>query len=126
MAGHVEVSPEGGVMCRQRHVGAFSKPLNLRDFPFDKHVFQLHFVAPWHQSNQIRFVPDPRFVAGGLKHAAGIANGIFLLDWKILGLATRDLPYTLIAGYDTPGYAFSSWPKGSLDTTSGRSSCRSF
>ena len=106
MPEEVEVSPQGTVIYRQRYVGPFSQPLNLRDFPFDTHAFQLHLVAPGYTRNEIRFVPDARYVAGGLEHAAGIAKNISLPDWKIRGFLTKDLPYTVIPGYDTVGYAF--------------------
>lgn len=106
MPEEVEVSPDGTVTYRQRYVGPFSQPLNLLDFPFDTHVFQLHLVAVGYMSDQVRFVPDPRFIAGGLKYAAGIAKNISLPDWKIIGFETKELPYTIIPGYDTPGYVF--------------------
>jgi len=51
-------------------------------------------------------VPDPRFIASGLNYAAGIDKGISLPDWKITGFETKELPYTVIPGYDSPGYAF--------------------
>jgi len=106
MAEEVDVSPAGTVIYRQRYVGPFSQPLDLRDFPFDTHVFQLHLVAPGYLGNQIHFVPDPRFVAGGLEYAAGIAKGISLPDWKVLGFSTRELPYVVIPGYGSAGYVF--------------------
>jgi len=106
MPEEVEVSPEGTVTYRQRYVGPFSQPLNLLEFPFDTHVFQLHLVAVGYTTDQISFVPDPRFIASGLNYAAGIDKGISLPDWKITGFETKELPYTVIPGYDSPGYAF--------------------
>jgi len=105
MPEEAEVSPDGTVIYRQRYVGPFSQPLNLHDFPFDTHVFQLHFVAVGYMPDEVRFVPDPRLVAGGLKYGAGIANNISLPDWKIIGFETKPLPYTTVPGYDTAGYA---------------------
>jgi hypothetical protein len=105
MPEEAEISPDGTVTYRQRYVGPFSQPLDLHDFPFDTHIFQLHLVAAGYMTDQVRFVPDPRFIAGGLKYAAGIANDISLPDWKIIGFETKELPYTIIPGYDSPGYA---------------------
>lgn len=104
MPEEAEVSPDGTVMYRQRYVGPFSQPLKLGDFPFDTHVFQLHLVAVGYTTNEIRFIPDPRLVAVGSKYAAGIAKNISLPDWKIIGLETKQLPYTIVPGYDTAGY----------------------
>jgi len=106
MPEEAEVSPDGTVTYRQRYVGPFSQPLNLHDFPFDTHVFQLHLVAVGHSTEQLHFVPDPRFVANDLQYAAGIAKNISLPDWEIIGFETKELPYTVIPGYDTAGYAF--------------------
>jgi hypothetical protein len=104
MPEEAEVSPDGTVMYRQRYVGPFSQPLNLRDFPFDTHVFQLHLVAIGYTTNEISFIPDPRLVAVGSKYAAGIAKDISLPDWKIIGFETKQLPYIVVPGYDTAGY----------------------
>jgi hypothetical protein len=106
MPEEAEVSPDGTVTYRQRYVGPFSQPLNLQNFPFDRHVFQLHLVAVGHSTDQIRFVPDPKFIAGGLKHAAGIAKNISLPDWKINGFETKQLSYAAIPGFDNAGYVF--------------------
>jgi len=101
-----EVSPDGTVIYRQRYVGPFSQPLKLQDFPFDSHVFRLHLVSPGYTKEEIRFIPDQRWIDGGLKHAAGIAGEISLPDWKILSFETKALPYSLVRGYETVGYAF--------------------
>lgn len=41
----VQVSPDGEVVCRQRIWGQFSQPLDLSDFPFDRHRFTIQLVA---------------------------------------------------------------------------------
>ena len=106
MPDEAEVSPDGTVTCRQRYIGPFSQPLNLHDFPFDTHVFQLHLVSPGFMDDQIRFVPDQKSITRGLKYAAGIAKNISLPDWEIIGVETKELPYTVLPGYDVAGYAF--------------------
>ena len=35
----VEVDPNGAVTYRQRYVGAFTRPLRLQSFPFDRQTF---------------------------------------------------------------------------------------
>lgn len=106
MPEEAEVSPDGTVIYRQRYIGPFSQPLNLQDFPFDTHVFQVHLVSPGYLTDQLRFVPDQRFIRGGLKYAAGIARNISLPDWKIMGFETKELAYTAFPGYDSAGYVF--------------------
>ena len=100
-----EVSPDGTVTYRQRYVGPFSQPLNLRDFPFDAHVFRLHLVSPGYTKDQVHFVPEQTFIDRGLKHAAGIAGDISLPDWKMLGYETKELPYVILPSLETSGYA---------------------
>ncbi len=106
MPEEVEVSPDGTVTYRQRYVGPFSQPLNLHDFPLDTHVFQLHLVAPVYTTDQILFVTDQKFLDIGLEYGAGIAQNISLPDWEITEFETKELPYTIIPGYDVAGYAF--------------------
>lgn len=101
----VEVTPDGTVTYRQRYVGPFSQPMRLRDFPFDTHVFRLHLVSPGRTREEIRFVPNPRYVAGGLRDAAGIAGDISLPDWRIVRYEAKELPYALVPGYEAAGYA---------------------
>jgi hypothetical protein len=106
MPEEAEVSPDGTVTYRQRYIGPFSQPLNLQDFPFDTHVFQVHLVPAGYLTDQIRFVPDQRFISDGLKYAAGIARDISLPDWEITGFKTEELPYPAVPGYNFAGYVF--------------------
>src|SRR5260370_5209583 len=102
----VEVEPDGRVTYRQRYAGAFSQPLRLRSFPFDRQTFRLQFVALRYRSNQVQFVPDQDWIANGLKQAGGIATSITLPDWTIENWNTKSLSYALAPGVDNSGYAF--------------------
>src|ERR1700730_1316878 len=41
----VEVETDGRVICRQRYAGAFTQPLRLQSFPFDRQTFCFELVA---------------------------------------------------------------------------------
>ena len=79
----VEVEPDGRVTYRQRYAGAFTQPLRLRSFPFDRQTFRLQFVAVRYRLNEVQFVPDEDWIDNGLKQAGGIAPSITLPDWTI-------------------------------------------
>jgi len=90
----VEVSGDGIVTYRQRFVGPFSQPLDLRDFPFDKQKFQLHFVAVGNKESEVKFIPNKQLTAIGIKDACGIAKNISLPDWTIKSCQAKRLPYS--------------------------------
>jgi hypothetical protein len=102
----VEVEPNGRVTYRQRYAGAFSQPLRLRSFPFDRQTFQLQFVAVRYRANEVQFVPDEDWLDNGLKQAAGIAPSTTLPDWTIESWNAKSLNYGLAPGFEYSGYAF--------------------
>src|SRR5437660_1766502 len=102
----VEVEPDGRVTYRQRYAGAFSQPLRLRSFPFDRQTFRLQFVAVRYRPNEVQFVPDQDWIDNGLKQAGGIAPSITLPDWTIENWNTKSLSYALAPGFEYSGYAF--------------------
>ena len=102
----VEVEPDGRVTYRQRYAGAFSQPLRLRSFPFDRQTFRLQFVAVRYRANEVQFVPDQDWIDNGLKQAGGIATSIALPDWTIESWNTKSLSYALAPGFEYSGYAF--------------------
>src|SRR6266436_2175274 len=102
----VEVEPDGRVTYRQRYAGAFSQPLRLRSFPFDRQTFRLQFVAVRYRINEVQFVPDQDWIDNGLKQAGGIAPSITLPDWTIESWNTTPLSYALAPGFEYSGYAF--------------------
>jgi hypothetical protein len=103
---YVEVEPDGTVNYRQRYAGAFTQPLRLRSFPFDRQTFRLQFVAVRYRPNEVQFVPDQEWVDNGLKQAEGIAPSITLPDWTIENRNTKSLSYALAPGLEYSGYAF--------------------
>ena len=102
----VEVEPHGKVIYRQRYAGAFTQPLRLRSFPFDRQIFRIQFVAVRYRANEIMFVPDQDWIDNGLKQGAGIAPSITLPDWTIEKWNTRSLAYVMAPGFEYSGYAF--------------------
>src|SRR5438477_8184571 len=72
----VEVEPDGTVNYRQRYAGAFTQPLRLQSFPFDRQTFRVQLVAVRYQSNEVMFVPDQVWIQDGLKGAGGISPSV--------------------------------------------------
>src|SRR5258707_1548094 len=101
-----EVEPDGRVIYRQRYAGAFTQPLRLRSFPFDRQTFRLQFVAVRYRPNEVQFVPDQDWIDNGLKQAGGMAPSITLPDWTIENWNTKSLSYALAPGFEYSGYAF--------------------
>lgn len=71
----VEITPSGGVIYRQRIWGSFSQPLDLRNFPFDRQVFEIQLAAVGYTPEQVGFVVDPH---------SGISQRFSLPDWNIV------------------------------------------
>lgn len=74
----VEVAPDGAVVYRQRVWGSFSQPLELQDFPFDRHVFKIQLASFGYTPGEVELVLDPDSVSG-------IAQHLSVADWEILG-----------------------------------------
>jgi Neurotransmitter-gated ion-channel ligand binding domain len=102
----VEVEPDGTLIYRQRYAGAFTQPLRLQSFPFDRQTFRIQLVAVRYRPNELKFVPDQAWIREGLRQASGIASSITLPDWTIEKWDARTLPYTLAPGLEFSGYAF--------------------
>ena len=102
----VEVEPDGTVNYRQRYAGAFTQPLRLQSFPFDRQTFRIQLVAVRYRPNEVKFVPDQAWIREGLRQASGIASSITLPDWTVEKWDARTLPYTLAPGLEFSGYAF--------------------
>ncbi len=102
----VEVDPDGTVNYRQRYAGAFTQPLRLRSFPFDRQTFHIQLLAIRYRPDEVMFVPDQTWINNGLKQAGGIAPSMTLPDWTIEKWETRPLTYALAPGYEYSSYAF--------------------
>ncbi len=106
MPDSVEVDPDGMATYRQLYVGAFTQPLRLQSFPFDRQTFRVQLVAVRYQSNEVTFVPDQVWIQAGLKEAGGIAPSVTLPDWTIEKWELKPLLYALTPGQQYSSYAF--------------------
>ena len=106
MPDSVEVEPDGTVTYRQRYVGAFTQPLRLQSFPFDRQTFRVQLVAVRYQSNEVMFVPDQVWIQDGLKGAGGISPSVTLPDWTIEKWELKPIVYALAPRHQYSGYAF--------------------
>ena len=106
MPDSVEVDPDGMVTYRQRYVGAFTQPLRLQSFPFDRQTFRVQLVAVRYQSNEVMFVPDQVWIRDGLKEAGGISPSVTLPDWTIEKWELKPLVYALAPHHQYSSYAF--------------------
>ncbi|HJW37272.1 MAG TPA: hypothetical protein VJ420_01470 [Candidatus Udaeobacter sp.] len=102
----VEVEPDGTVTHRQLYVGAFTQPLRLQSFPFDRQTFRVQLVAVRYQSNEVMFVPDQVWIRDGLKGAGGISPSVTLPDWTIEKWELKPLVYALAPRHQYSSYAF--------------------
>jgi len=94
------------VNYRQRYAGAFTQPLRLQSFPFDRQTFRVQLVAVRYRSNEVKFVPDQDWIRNGLKQGGGIAPSITLPDWTVEKWETKSLGYALAPGFEYSGYVF--------------------
>ncbi len=106
MPDSVEVDPDGTVTSRQRYAGAFTQPLRLQSFPFDRQTFRVQLVAVRYQSNEVMFVPDQVWIQDGLKGAGGISPSVTLPDWTIENWELKPLVYALAPRHQYSSYAF--------------------
>jgi hypothetical protein len=102
----VEVDPDGTVTYRQRYAGAFTQPLRLQSFPFDRQTFRVQLVAVRYQSDEVMFVPDQVWIRDGLKGAGGISPSVTLPDWTIEKWEVKPLVYSLAPRHQYSSYAF--------------------
>jgi len=102
----VEVEANGTVIYRQRYAGAFTQPLRLRSFPFDRQTFRIQIVAVRYRPDEVMLVSDQDWINHGLKQAGGIAPSITLPDWTIENWQTRPLTYALAPGFEYSSYTF--------------------
>lgn len=100
----VDVAPDGGVVYRQRLIGTFNQPLNLRRFPFDSEIFTANLVALGSSPRDIELAPDEQSIASGLKGAIGRSQKLTMQDWRVTALDARAAPYSLVPGTELAGY----------------------
>jgi hypothetical protein len=102
----VEVEPDGTLIYRQLYAGAFTQPLRLQSFPFDRQTFRIQLVAVRYRPDEVKFVPDQAWIQSGLKQAAGMTPSITLPDWTVEKSETKPFVYALAPGLESSGYAF--------------------
>ena len=88
----VRVSPDGLVTYSQRYYGKLSTPLDLRNFPFDKHTFRFRLAAVGSSPDEVRFYTDPE------RTGMGRADKLSIPDWKCTQWASFAKPYAPVEG----------------------------
>lgn len=71
----VQIGPNGSVFYRQRYSGTISTYHDLRQFPFDRHVFDIGIVTLENDTQEIRFVAN--------NDATSIADTLNIEGWAI-------------------------------------------
>lgn len=88
----VDIAPDGSVVYRQRFYGQFASPLDLHDFPLDRHRFALQVVVPGYGPEEIDFVPDTHGFSDGRSSSMSIP------DWSIGAFEMRIAPFAVVPG----------------------------
>lgn len=84
-----KVEPDGSVTYIQRFTGKLSQPLNLTEFPIDKHQFNIHIVASGYKTDEVKFIPDNKQgISGG-----AIAQKLSLPDWEVKDFEIKSESY---------------------------------
>ncbi len=100
----VHVEPDGTVTYRQRYTGMLSQPLQLANFPMDKHTFTIHFASAAYGAKELDFVPDTSDYDSNLI-GGSMAGELSLPDWNVLGFEILALPYEPIEEIKAAGFA---------------------
>ena len=96
----VEISPEGLVTYRLHVFGDFSQPLDLHEFPQDRHMFEVPVVAAGYRPHEVELIPDPHV-------DSFISEKLSVADWKVSNLQGVQREVTLANGLILPGFVFS-------------------
>jgi hypothetical protein len=102
----VQVDPDGTVTYRQRYSGMLSQPLQLAEFPMDRHSFNIQFISAAHSAEELEFVPDISEFAGNSLTGGSIADALSLPDWKVVRFETQSTPYQPISDVQIAGLLF--------------------
>ena len=90
LEGRIQVSPDGELTLRRRLWGHFAQPLDLDDFPFDRHTFRIQ-IAAVASPDQLRFIPDP-------EKPSGMSELLSVADWELSDFRSEPRPYEAIPG----------------------------
>ncbi|GJM15002.1 MAG: hypothetical protein DHS20C13_03290 [Thermodesulfobacteriota bacterium] len=88
----VQVLPDGTVSYVQRYWGTMSYPMNLEDFPTDKHFLQIKIVTVGKDAQHIKFSIN--------EEKSGMSEVLTVTDWDITGWDTFTEP--MIVGPKLP------------------------
>jgi hypothetical protein len=88
----VDVAPDGTVTFRQRYYGQFASPLDLHDFPLDRHTFRFQVVVPGYSPDEISFVPNSDDLGDRRSPELTIPN------WSVGTFEQRTAPFSVIPG----------------------------
>jgi hypothetical protein len=88
----VDVTPDGTVTYRQRYYGQFASPLDLHDFPLDRHTFRIQVVIPGYSPEEIRFVPNTEGFGDGR------SPDMTIPDWSVGTFEMRTAPFAVVPG----------------------------
>jgi hypothetical protein len=92
----LEVDKEGNVIYRQRFIGQFSCPLDLRAFPFDRQTFPIVFVAIGFSPAELKFMKDDE---------TAMSQKLSITDWDVASWKAEERPYQVaLSGRSLAGY----------------------
>jgi hypothetical protein len=93
----VDVEPDGTVTLRQRYYGQYAAPLDLREFPLDRHTFAVRLVVPGYTPDEVHVVVHPEFsVAEALPRYS-------IPDWSLGPTRLQPAPFTVPGGRTIAG-----------------------
>lgn len=94
----VEVNSEGMVTYKQRLYGNLSNPLDLKDFPFDRHILKIEIVSLY-QTDEVLFTVDEEII--------GQTETPSIVDWTIgPGSASVDSKYIPSLDRSVPRFVY--------------------
>lgn len=102
----VDVTADGTALYRQRYIGAFSQPLDLRAFPFDTETFHVRLVMLDSPPQDLELAPDPQTASMGWREGIGINQRLTMQDWTVLSTATSCEPFHVAPGVELASFAF--------------------
>jgi len=88
----VDITPGGTVTYRQRYYGRFASPLDLHDFPLDRHDFSVQVVVPGYTPGEIEFVPSTE----GFERYR--SPEMTIPDWSVGDFEIRSAPWAIVPG----------------------------
>jgi hypothetical protein len=84
-----DVTPDGTVTARQRYFGQFSAPLDLHDFPMDRHTIRFVLAAPGYPPDEVELVAPVGDAA------IGRAQNLSIVDWTVGPFTSLTRPYEI-------------------------------